>query len=59
MNIISEQHIDDLLNSIDEIHIDELDLESLTEEEYQAYLDQKYEDWEAEESEFNNNNSTE
>ena len=50
MNItIDESHIDELINSLDEIHLYEPDVSVLTEEEYQQLLDGKYNNWEEEE----------
>ena len=43
--IINENHIDELLDSLDDIHLYEPEIESLTDEEYQAISDAKYEAW--------------
>lgn len=43
--IINENHIDELLDSLDDIHLYESEIESLTDEEYQAISDAKYEAW--------------
>lgn len=47
--IITEKHIDDLMDSLDDIHLYEPDIVALTEEEYQALLDAQCEDAEREE----------
>lgn len=43
--IINENHIDELLDSLDDIHLYEPEIEPLTDEEYQAISDAKYEAW--------------
>lgn len=44
--LINEEEIDNLLAGIDEIHLYDPELISMTEEEYQELLDRQFEDWE-------------